>query len=92
MAPVPVLALSEYLVPARSFVLAAVAYHALLALFLGWAVGVLVRDIFQHRIIGIDDILGAFAGYILLGFVWGSLCATVELLAPGSFSVSPDIR
>jgi hypothetical protein len=79
-------------VPTRSFVPSAVAYHGLVTLFLGSAVGVLVRDIFRHRSIGFDDILGAFAGYILLGVVWGNLYATVELLAPGAFSVNPDIR
>jgi voltage-gated potassium channel len=71
---------------------AVVAYHGLVTLFLGCAVGVLVRDIFRHRSIGFDDILGAFAGYLLLGVVWGNLYATVELLAPGAFSVSPEIR
>lgn len=90
--PVLVLAMTEYLVPTRSFVLAAVAYHGLVTLFLACAVGVLVRDIFRHRSIGFDDILGAFAGYLLLGIVWGNLYATVELLAPGAFSVSPEIR
>jgi hypothetical protein len=90
--PVLVLTSTEYLVPTRSFVPSAVAYHGLVTLFLGSAVGVLVRDIFRHRSIGFDDILGAFAGYILLGVVWGNLYATVELLAPGAFSVNPDIR
>jgi voltage-gated potassium channel len=90
--PVLVLTITEHLVSARSFVPAALAYHALVTLFLGGAVGVLVRDIFRHRAIDFDDILGAFAGYILLGVVWGNLYATVELLAPGAFSVSPEIR
>jgi hypothetical protein len=92
MIPVLVLTIAEYLVPARSFVPAAVVYHGLVTLYLGCAVGVLVRDIFRHRSIGFDDILGAFAGYLLLGVVWGNLYATVELLAPGAFSVSPEIR
>lgn len=87
-----VLTVAEYSVAARSFALVSIAYHLLVVLFLGYAVGVLVRDIFRHRTIGFDDILGAFAGYILLGVVWGNLYATVELLAPGAFSVSPEIR
>jgi hypothetical protein len=92
LVPVLGLALTEYLVPDRSFVLVAVVYHLLAALFLGCAVGVLVRDILRHHAIAFDDILGAFAGYILLGVVWGNLYAIVELLAPGAYSVSPDIR
>jgi voltage-gated potassium channel len=90
--PLLALAVTEYAVSARSFTLTAVGYHLMVALFVGLAVAVLVRDIFRHRSIGFDDILGAFAGYILLGVAWGSLYATVELLAPGSFSVSPEIR
>ena len=90
--PLLVLAVGEYLVGARSFALIAVGYHLMVALFVGFAVAVLVRDIFRHRSIGFDDILGAFAGYILLGVAWGSLYAMVELLAPGSFSVNLDIR
>jgi hypothetical protein len=39
-----------------------------------------------------DAVLGAFAGYLLLGVAWGSLYAVAELVAPGSFSVNPDIR
>jgi hypothetical protein len=93
LVPVLVLTMTEYLVEqARSFAPVAVAYHACAALFLGGAVAVLVRDVFRHRAIAFDDVLGAFAGYILLGVVWGNLYATVELLAPGAFSVSPDIR
>ena len=87
-----VLTVTEYAVAAGSFTLISVAYHLLVALFLACAVGVLVRDIFRHRTIVLDDIIGAFAGYILLGVVWGNLYATVELLAPGAFSVSPEIR
>jgi hypothetical protein len=92
MVPTLVLTIAEYLVPAGSFVLVAAAFHAFVALFLGYAVGVLVRDTFRRRAIVFDDILGAFAGYMLLGVVWGSLYAMVELLAPAAFSVSPDIR
>jgi len=86
------LTVTEQVAAARWFTLASVGYHVSLALFVGYAVGVLVRDIFRHRSIGFDDILGAFAGYILLGVAWGNLYAMVELLAPGAFSVSPEIR
>ena len=71
---------------------AAVAYHISLAAFIGFAVAVIVRDIFRHRAISFDEIVGAFAGYLLLGIMWGSLYVLVELFAPGSFAVSPDIR
>ncbi len=58
---------------------AAIAYHLSIALFFGFAVGVIVRDIFRGRAIALDEILGAFAGYLLLGIVWGNLYVIVEL-------------
>ena len=91
MVPPLVLTATEYVTSER-FALVAIGYHLMVALFLGLAVGVLVRDIFRHRAIAFDDILGAFAGYLLLGVVWGNLYAIVELVSPGTFSVSPDIR
>jgi hypothetical protein len=50
-----------------------------------------VRDIFRNRTISVDAVIGAFAGYLLLGVAWRSLYAASHLLAPGSFAVSPDI-
>jgi hypothetical protein len=71
---------------------AVVAYHLSIALFLGFAVVVIVRDLFRRDAIRFDELIGAFAGYLLLGIVWGSLYLFVEVLAPGSFSVKPEIR
>lgn len=90
--PAIVLTVTFYAVPARFALASAVAYHVSVALFVGFAVAAIVRDIFRHRSIGIEEIVGAFCGYLMLGVVWGSLYVLVELLAPGSFAVSPDIR
>ncbi|HSD43955.1 MAG TPA: hypothetical protein VLD36_19075 [Burkholderiales bacterium] len=70
----------------------AVSYFLSVALFLAFAVAVIVRDIFHGRAVSLDGVLGAFAGYLLLGVAWGSLYAVAELLAPGSFSVNSEIR
>jgi len=91
-APAAVLGLGLYAVPGVPGATISVAYHVSVVLFLGFAVGVIVRDVFKLHAIGFDDILGAFGGYLLLGVVWGSLYVLVEVLAPGSFAVSPDIR
>ena len=90
--PIAALALAEHVLPAGWFVRVAVAYHVFSALFLGFAVAVLVRDIFQRSAISSDEVVGAFAGYLLLGIMWGNLFAILEVLAPGAFSVNPDIR
>ena len=71
---------------------AVIAYHLSAALFLGFAVVVIVRDLFRQEAIRFDELIGAFAGYLLLGIVWGNLYVVVEVLAPGSFSVQPEIR
>lgn len=68
------------------------AYHVAVAVFVSFAVVTIVRDVFRRHEIGIDDIVGAFCGYLLLGLAWGSLYALVEALAPGSFAVNADIR
>ncbi len=90
--PAVALTVALYLAPERLAAAAAVAYHASVALFLGFAVAVIVREVFGHRSIGLDEIFGAFGGYILLGLVWGNLYVLVEVLAPGSFAVGAGIR
>jgi hypothetical protein len=90
--PAIVLTFARYVLPQGAVAPYSVAFHASAVLFLGFAVAIIVRDIFRGRAISADAVLGAFAGYLLLGIAWGSLYAIVELLAPGSFSVAPEIR
>jgi hypothetical protein len=91
---VPAIALTfaRYVAPHAEIVPYLVAYHLSIVLFAGFAVAVMVRDIFRFRASSFDAVLGAFAGYLLLGVAWGALYAIVHLLAPGSFSVNPEIR
>jgi voltage-gated potassium channel len=90
--PAVILTIALYTVPNRSGHGAQIAYHLAVALYFGFAVLVIVRDIFRRRAITFDEIFGAFAGYLLLGVAWGSLYGLLELTTPGSFSLSPDIR
>lgn len=91
LAPAVVFAFAEYVTPAPTFLAGLVAFHLSVALFFGFAVAAIVRDVFRHRSIALDDVAAAFAGYLLLGLLWGNLYATAHLLAPGAFSVSADI-
>ena len=52
---------------------------------------VILRRIFERKVVGGDDVLGAICGYLLAGIAWGSLYLLVELLVPGSFSVHQAI-
>jgi hypothetical protein len=90
--PALVLTFALYTVSPRLALPAAVAYHLSITLFIAFAVGVIVRDIFRRHAISFDEVIGAFCGYLLLGLVWGNLYVVVEVLAPGSFAVAPDIR
>jgi len=92
MLPTIALTIAEYVLPQRHFVATAVAYHFSVSLFLAFAITVIVRDVFRNRAVQLDDVVGAFCGYLLLGILWGNFYVVVELLAPGSFSVNADIR
>ena len=79
-------ALSERLQP-----MAATVYHFSSAAFLGLAVAVILRDILRKRAITADDVLGAIAGWVLMGLIWGHFYALTDRLVPDSFSVSAAI-
>jgi hypothetical protein len=66
-------------------------YHWLVVLFLGFAVVVVLRHLFQARAIRADQVLGACCGYLLAGVAWGNLYLLAELLLPGSFRVNREI-
>jgi hypothetical protein len=59
--------------------------------FLAFTVFVIVQQVLRTRTLGIDDVVGAFAGYLIIALLWGRLYALVWLLAPGSFSIAPAI-
>ena len=82
---------AHYTVPERFEPALAVIHHAFLVAFLGFAVAVILRRIFERKVVGDDDVLGAICGYLLAGIAWGSLYLLVELLVPGAFSVHQAI-
>ncbi len=63
----------------------------LLAALHGWAAALILQEIFQLRRVGRDAVFGAVTGYILAAGGWGNLYGLCELLAPGSFHVSPEL-
>jgi len=71
--------------------LQAVAYHGLLAVFLGFTVAVILRNIFAETAITGDKVLGAACGYLLAAGMWANIYALTELLVPGSFSTSAGL-
>jgi hypothetical protein len=66
-------------------------YDGVLALFLSFAVAVILRDIFQQKVIRTDDVLGAVCGYLIAAGAWARLYGFTYALAPGSFAVSTGL-
>ena len=89
--PAIVANIAHYALLERSQALAATVYHFSAAAFLAFAVAAILRDILRRRAISGDDVLGAIAGWVLMGLVWGNFYALTDRLVPDSFSVSPTI-
>lgn len=56
--------------------------------FFGFATWVVYTDVMSARRVSADTLAGAVCVYLLLGASFGLLYYSIELLAPGSFSVS----
>lgn len=83
--------IAHYLTQASAQAPLAAVYHFSAAAFLAFAVGVILRDVLTRRVITADDVLGAIAGWVLMGLIWGHFYALTDRLVPGSFSVAPTI-
>jgi voltage-gated potassium channel len=64
-------------------------HYLLLTVFLGYAVAVILGNIFKKSAVGADDVLGAVSGYLIAGAAWSSLYALTDSLAPDSFTLAP---
>ena len=80
-----------YVLPDGLHVKSEVVYHCFLVAFLGYAVAVILRDIFKKSVISGDDVIGAFCGYMLLALVWANLYTLAYVLVPGVYAVNKDI-
>jgi hypothetical protein len=69
----------------------AMVHDSALAIFFGFAVVEILRNIFRQKTIRADDVVGSVCGYLLAGGVWASLYSLVEHAAPGSFTISPSL-
>jgi voltage-gated potassium channel len=68
--------------------LGAIAYHCFAGVFLAFAVAMILKRIFQRRIIGTDDVIGALCGYLLAGAAWGNIYGLVYLIWPSSYRIA----
>ena len=65
--------------------------NALMALFLGFAVFVILRDLFAKGSFGSGNVLGAICGYLIAGDGFGSVNAFAYGIAPVSYKLDPDV-
>ncbi len=68
------------------------AHHALMLVFLGYAVTVILRNILTREAVTGDEVLGAVCGYLLAAGAWANAYAMIELLVPGAFNMSAELK
>jgi voltage-gated potassium channel len=89
--PAVLLEITHYALPESSRLLFTSVYHVSIASFLGFVVVLILGRVLRKRQLEIDDVVGAFAGYVMITVLWGNLYALAELLVPGSFRIDPQI-
>jgi hypothetical protein len=82
---------SYVLSPGQIQVSASVVHYLVDIVFLGYAVAVILGDIFNKGTVAADDVLGAMSGYLIAGAAWSSLYALVDTFVPGSFTLTPAL-
>ena len=66
-----------------------IVHYVVLTVFLGYAVAVILGNIFKKSAVGADDVLGAVCGYLIAGAAWSSLYSLTDSLVPESFTLAP---
>lgn len=84
--------LLAYGLPEPYLPLALVAWHGLLVVYLGFAMIVILRDVFRRSTITSDALIGVLCGYIISGVAWGNLYLITSLLIPDAFHVDPMLE
>ena len=65
--------LGVYVLPPRLHMPSEVLTDGSVMIFLGFAVAIILRDLFRKAVISGDDVLGAIVGYLLMAMVWANL-------------------
>ena len=80
---------AHYMLPSSPEAPLRLIHHSAVLLLAGFATLVILRNIFEQRVVRVDDILGAMCGYLLAAVAWSHLFMLIEIFSPGSFSVGP---
>ena len=66
--------------------------HIADAVLTSLALGFIVHTTWTEREVGLETIFGAIAGYLMLGMVWATLYALLEVSNPGAINLDVDLR
>ena len=80
---------TPYMLPSSPEAPLRLIHHSAVLLLAGFAALVILRNIFEQRVVRVDDVLGAVCGYLLAAVAWFNLFMLIEMFSPGSFSVGP---
>ena len=80
---------AHYMLPSSPEAPLRLIHHSAALLLAGFATLVILRNIFEQRVVRVDDVLGAMCGYLLADVAWSNLFMLIEMFSPGSFSVGP---
>ena len=61
---------------------------ALMVVFLGYVIALIIKALFQQRRITSDMICASICAYLLIGICWAYVYSVVEIWQPGAFNVS----
>ena len=81
------LPMPEYLLPLHTTIFS-LGYGVLVSL----TIWVIVRHLLSAKRIGIDEVIGGAAGYLLLGLLWAFIYLTLEVARPDSLSFPLKIK
>lgn len=56
--------------------------------FMAFTVVMIVRAVVTARLVTWDTVIGAFAGYVMIGIVWTQVYCAIDLVDPDAFSVA----
>ena len=70
---------TRYLLPSYPEVLFRLIFHSATLLLTGFAALVILRNIFEQRVVRADDVLGAVCGYLLAAAAWSNLFLLIEI-------------
>jgi hypothetical protein len=62
------------------------------AAFFAFVFSAIVGQVLGARDLKIDDLVGAFSGYLIIALIWGRLYVAAWIMVPAYFNISPDIQ